>query len=239
MALLAEHAVPVDGARAVVVGRSDIVGKPVAHLLLQANATVTICHSHTRRPRRATRSTRTCSSSRRAVAGVVTAEMVKEGAAVVDVGVNRTETGLVGDVDAGAAERGGVPHARPGRRRPDDDRDAAAATPCARRATDGAFLRSPVGLANVGRRFTVGRRLGARAVVVCAGREFGLPKGTVKWFSNEKGYGFIEREGGEDVFVHFSAIAGEGYKSLTEGQQVEFEVVQGDKGLQAANVQPV
>ena len=64
-----------------------------------------------------------------------------------------------------------------------------------------------------------------------------LPKGTVKWFSNEKGYGFIEREGGEDVFVHFSAIAGEGYKSLTEGQQVEFEVVQGDKGLQAANVQ--
>ncbi len=65
-----------------------------------------------------------------------------------------------------------------------------------------------------------------------------LPKGTVKWFSNEKGYGFIEREGGEDVFVHFSAIAGEGYKSLTEGQQVEFEVVQGDKGLQAANVQP-
>ena len=65
-----------------------------------------------------------------------------------------------------------------------------------------------------------------------------MPKGTVKWFSNEKGYGFIEREGGEDVFVHFSAIAGDGYKSLTEGQQVEFDVVQGDKGLQAANVQP-
>ena len=70
-------------------------------------------------------------------------------------------------------------------------------------------------------------------------KEEGLAEGTVKWFSNEKGYGFIEREGGEDVFVHFSAIAGEGYKSLTEGQQVEFEVVQGDKGLQAANVQPV
>ncbi|HEY6016776.1 MAG TPA: cold-shock protein [Gaiellaceae bacterium] len=63
--------------------------------------------------------------------------------------------------------------------------------------------------------------------------------GTVKWFSNEKGYGFIEREEGEDVFVHFSAIAMEGYKSLTEGQRVEFDVVQGSKGLQAANVQAV
>lgn len=61
----------------------------------------------------------------------------------------------------------------------------------------------------------------------------------MKWFSNEKGYGFIERESGEDVFVHFSAIAGEGYKSLTEGQRVEFEVVQGSKGLQAANVQAI
>ena len=64
-----------------------------------------------------------------------------------------------------------------------------------------------------------------------------MAEGTVKWFSNEKGYGFIEREGGvADVFVHFSAIAGEGYKSLAEGQRVSFEVVQGDKGLQAANV---
>ena len=66
-----------------------------------------------------------------------------------------------------------------------------------------------------------------------------MAQGTVKWFSNEKGYGFIEREGGEDVFVHFSAIAQEGYKSLTEGQRVEFEVVQGQKGLQAANVQAI
>ena len=66
-----------------------------------------------------------------------------------------------------------------------------------------------------------------------------LAQGTVKWFSNEKGYGFIEREGGEDVFVHFSAIQGGGYRSLTEGQRVEFEVVQGDKGLQAANVQAI
>ena len=63
-----------------------------------------------------------------------------------------------------------------------------------------------------------------------------MAEGTVKWFSNEKGFGFIEREGGDDVFVHFSAIAGEGYKSLAEGQRVSFEVVQGDKGLQAANV---
>ena len=63
-----------------------------------------------------------------------------------------------------------------------------------------------------------------------------MAQGTVKWFSNEKGYGFIEREQGEDVFVHFSAIGMEGYKTLTEGQRVEFEIVQGDKGLQAANV---
>ena len=66
-----------------------------------------------------------------------------------------------------------------------------------------------------------------------------LAEGTVKWFSNEKGYGFIEREGGDDVFVHFSAITMDGYKSLTEGQRVSFEVVQGDKGLQAANVMAV
>ncbi len=63
-----------------------------------------------------------------------------------------------------------------------------------------------------------------------------LAQGTVKWFSNEKGYGFIEREEGDDVFVHFSAINMEGYKTLNEGQRVEFDIVQGDKGLQAANV---
>jgi CspA family cold shock protein len=63
-------------------------------------------------------------------------------------------------------------------------------------------------------------------------------QGTVKWFSNEKGYGFISREGQDDVFVHFSAIEGEGYKSLTEGQSVEFDVVDGPKGKQAANVRP-
>ena len=62
-------------------------------------------------------------------------------------------------------------------------------------------------------------------------------QGTVKWFSNEKGYGFIARENGEDVFVHFSSVTMDGYKSLTEGQRVSFEVVQGPKGAQASNVQ--
>ena len=63
--------------------------------------------------------------------------------------------------------------------------------------------------------------------------------GTVKWFNDAKGFGFISREGGPDVFVHFSAIAGSGYRNLEEGQKVEYEVSQGPKGLQAANVHPV
>ena len=63
--------------------------------------------------------------------------------------------------------------------------------------------------------------------------------GTVKWFNNEKGYGFISQSDGADVFVHYSAIDSAGYKSLEEGQQVEFEVQQGDKGLQATSVRPV
>lgn len=60
--------------------------------------------------------------------------------------------------------------------------------------------------------------------------------GTVKWFNNTKGYGFITREEGEDIFVHYSSIRGEGYRSLREGQKVEFEVVNSDKGLQAQDV---
>jgi CspA family cold shock protein len=60
--------------------------------------------------------------------------------------------------------------------------------------------------------------------------------GTVKWFNGGKGFGFITREEGEDVFVHFSAIQGDGFRNLEEGQSVEFDVVQGPKGLQAANV---
>ena len=63
--------------------------------------------------------------------------------------------------------------------------------------------------------------------------------GTVKWFNATKGYGFIGREGGEDVFVHFSAIQGEGYKRLDENQRVEFSIEQGPKGLQASNVVPL
>ena len=63
-----------------------------------------------------------------------------------------------------------------------------------------------------------------------------MAQGTVKWFNPDKGYGFIAVDGGKDVFVHFSAIQGDGYKSLNEGQAVEFEVTRGPKGLQAANV---
>ncbi len=63
--------------------------------------------------------------------------------------------------------------------------------------------------------------------------------GTVKWFNSTKGYGFIQRDNGPDVFVHFSAIQMNGYKSLSEGQKVEFNIEQGPKGLQAADVKPV
>ncbi len=63
-----------------------------------------------------------------------------------------------------------------------------------------------------------------------------MEQGTVKWFNAEKGFGFIEREGADDVFVHFSAIEEEGFKSLEEGQEVEFDIEEGDRGPQAANV---
>lgn len=66
-----------------------------------------------------------------------------------------------------------------------------------------------------------------------------LKSGTVKWFNDEKGFGFIEQSSGPDVFVHFRAIQGEGRRTLTDGQQVEFEVVQGQKGPQAENVKPL
>ena len=107
LALLDEYDVDLEGASAVVIGRSQIVGKPVAHLLLQENATVTVCHSRT-----ADLADRARGADVLVVAtgrpGLVGANDVKEGAAVVDVGVNRIETGIVGDVDPAAAERAGL-----------------------------------------------------------------------------------------------------------------------------------
>ena len=103
MRMLAEYDIETEGARAVVVGRSSIVGKPMAHLLLQANATVTICHSRTVDLQRHTLD----ADILVAAVGqlhVIGAEMVKGGSTVIDVGMNRTENGLFGDVDPGAAE---------------------------------------------------------------------------------------------------------------------------------------
>jgi len=103
MALLAEHGIKLDGARVVVIGRSAIVGKPVSMLLQQANATVTMCHSHTLDLARHTLDADVLVVAA-GVPMLVTTAMVKAGSVVVDVGMNRTEAGLVGDVDPGAAE---------------------------------------------------------------------------------------------------------------------------------------
>lgn len=76
-------------------------------------------------------------------------------------------------------------------------------------------------------------------VSLARGGNFLMEQGTVKWFNAEKGFGFIEREGGDDVFVHFSAIEGEGFKSLEDGQAVEFGIEEGDRGPQATNVNKI
>jgi methylenetetrahydrofolate dehydrogenase (NADP+)/methenyltetrahydrofolate cyclohydrolase len=103
MALLSEYRIELDGARATIVGRSEIVGKPIAQLLEQANATVTLCHSHTRDLARHTLAAEVLvvAAGRPAM---ISPDMVAAGAAVIDVGINRTDAGLVGDVDPGAAD---------------------------------------------------------------------------------------------------------------------------------------
>lgn len=106
MALLAENRIELEGTRAVVVGRSDIVGKPIAHLLLQSNATVTICHSRTEDLERHTLDADVLVVAA-GVPAIVSPDMVKSGAAIVDVGINRTAAGIVGDVDPGAIDRAG------------------------------------------------------------------------------------------------------------------------------------
>jgi methylenetetrahydrofolate dehydrogenase (NADP+)/methenyltetrahydrofolate cyclohydrolase len=106
MAMLAEHGVELSGARAVVIGRSAIVGKPMAHLLLQQNATVTICHSRTKDLARHTLEADVLVAAV-GVPAMVTPDMVKPGGIVIDVGINRTDDGIVGDVDPGAAEVAG------------------------------------------------------------------------------------------------------------------------------------
>src|SRR5687767_14161229 len=101
-----------------------------------------------------------------------------------------------------------------------------------------ALVYSPRGSSEFGYTSTGSTLPGRKAENVSERRELLMPTGTVKWFRNEKGYGFITGEDGQDVFVHFSAIEMDGYKTLEEGQKVTFEVTQGPKGLQAANVKP-
>jgi methylenetetrahydrofolate dehydrogenase (NADP+)/methenyltetrahydrofolate cyclohydrolase len=103
MQLLSEYRIPIAGTRAVVVGRSPLVGKPMAMLLLQANATVTICHSRTVDLARHTLDADLVVAAV-GLPGVITPDMVKQGATVVDVGITRTKAGLVGDVDTNVAE---------------------------------------------------------------------------------------------------------------------------------------
>ena len=124
MQLLDEYQIPVAGARAVVVGRSLIVGKPVAMLLLHANATVTICHSRTDDLARHTLDADILVAAV-GIPGLITADMVKQGAAVIDVGITRTDGGPPRRRRSGRRGDRSVPHARSRRRRADDDRGPA------------------------------------------------------------------------------------------------------------------
>ena len=136
MELLREAGVELEGARAVVIGRSILVGKPLAQLLLAANATVTHCHSRTRDLAAVCREADVLIAAVGSP-GLVTADMVREGAVVIDVGTNRTDDGLVGDVDFEAAPRAGAgDHAGAGRGRADDAGDAAREHAARRPAAD-------------------------------------------------------------------------------------------------------
>ena len=233
LALLDEYGVELKGADAVVIGRSNIVGKPVALLLLHRHATVTICHSRTR-DLAAVISRADVIVAAVGVPGLVQAEMVKDGRGGdrrrnhADGGRSRRRRG------AGCRGSRGSPDAGSRRRRTDDNCNASEEhSACRAIPPEGACTSRHMRLW-FARFIKVGGSVPGPSLH-CK-EETQLAQGTVKWFSNEKGYGFIEREGGEDVFVHFSAITMDGYKSLTEGQRVEFEVVQGPKGAQAANV---
>ena len=235
MRMLEEYEIETKGANAVVVGRSNIVGKPMAQLLLRAHATVTICHSRTR-----DLAAHTLEADILVAAvgklHVIEADMVKPGRRRDRRRHEPHRRRAVRRRRPGRGRPCRLPHARPGRGRTDDDRHGPEEhrrrracpprSPCESRFLSYTPAASP----------SVGGSVPEPSLFF-ARRKVKLAEGTVKWFSNEKGYGFIEREGGDDVFVHFSAITMDGYKSLTEGQRVSFEVVQGPKGAQAANVQ--
>ena len=191
MALLAEYGIDPSGKEAVVIGRSEIVGRPVAMLLLQAHATVTICHSRT-----ADLAARGAAGGhRRRRRGRAGDRHARDGEAGRDrastSGSRRTEEGIRGDVDP--RSRGGrrAPHADARRHRPDDDRDAPAQRRQGRSLPARRSLHTRPSDDTV---FGVPHLAPARPALLSGGRSLSVETGTVKWFSNEKGFGFIARE---------------------------------------------